>query len=592
MKKLFALLCTGLLLVSLVACSQNNKSTGNSTTGDFAGEAAGKGGIIKVSVHLEDGVLTKIDVLEQHETRPITKAMDLLSQEMIATNQVDVDSITGATITSSGFKGAVKDALSKAGIESSQLVAKEKEAHQAQTIEEEYDVVVIGAGGAGLVSAITAAEEGAKVAVMEKLQMAAGNTLLSGAEYAAANNWIQKKEGIEDSPETMMADMLKGGDNEGDPELVRVLSENATKEAEWLRDDVKVEWTDELMHFGGHSVKRSLVPLGATGEEIIGKLLKKAEELGIKIYYDTTAKKILSSEEGVANGVYGENSRGLGDKVTLHAKNGVIIATGGFGSSVEMRTKYNPEMGAQYKSTDSVADVGEGITMAESLNAQLEDMSFIQTYPMCDPLSGGLLYIDDARLYGYTMIVNKEGKRFMNELGRRDVMSKAILAQTDGVCYELMDETGFTNSKIMENHGGEVAFMTATKQFVKKDTLEEVAEFFGINVDEFKKSVETYNSYVEAGSDPEFEKSSLKAKIETAPYYIVKATPAVHHTMGGILINTKAEVLNTKKEVIPHLYAAGEVTGNIHGTNRLGSCALADLTVFGRIAGKEAASVK
>ena len=416
----------------------------------------------------------------------------------------------------------------------------------------------MGAGGAGLVAAITAAETGAKVAVVEKLRVAAGNTLLSGAEYAAPANWLQKEQNIEDSPEVLEADMLKGGDNEADPALVKILAEQATAGAEWLRDDVKVEWTDELMRFGGHSVTRSLVPLGASGVEPMSKLLAKAKELGVTIIYDTTVKKLLVDDKGAVVGVEAENTRGNGDTYTLNANKGVVLATGGFGSNIEMRKKYNPEMDEKYQSTDFVADTGDGIVMAEAVGAELRDMSYIQTYPLCDTVSGSLLYVDDARLYGFSILVNAEGKRFVNELGRRDVLSKVILSQTGGVCYELMDQSGF----------------------------EEAAKLMGVDPTQLVETVKQYNSCVDAQYDAEFERKAMNKKIENGPFYLIKATPAVHHTMGGVAINTEAQVLRPDGSVIPNLYAAGEVTGDIHGTTRLGSCALADLTVFGRIAGQ------
>lgn len=573
-----------LLCVSMAACQSQTNTGKAGVSGTFAGKGSGKGGDIDVNVTLKDGVLEAIEVTGHHESGIISDTMGMLAEEMIARNTIDVDSISGATLTSSGFKQAVRSALKEAGVE--KLDAKEQAAHTAEKVEETYDVVVVGAGGAGLVAAITAAETGAKVAVVEKLRVAAGNTLLSGAEYAAPANWLQKEQNIEDSAEALEADMLKGGDNEADPALVKILAEQATAGAEWLRDDVKVEWTDELMRFGGHSVTRSLVPLGASGVEPMSKLLAKAKELGVTVIYDTTAKKLLVDDKGAVVGVEAENTRGNGDTYTLNANKGVVLATGGFGSNIEMRKKYNPEMDEKYQSTDSVADTGDGLIMAEEIGADLRDMSYIQTYPICDTVSGALLYVDDARLYGFTILVNAEGKRFVNELGRRDVLSHAILAQTGGVCYEVMDQSAFEEAKIMENHGGEVAYLTANNGLVKADTLEETAKLMGVDPTQLVETVKQYNSYVDAQHDAEFERKAMNKKIENGPFYLVKATPAVHHTMGGVAINTEAQVLRPDGTVIPNLYAAGEVTGDIHGTNRLGSCALADLTVFGRIAGQ------
>lgn len=227
--------------------------------------------------------------------------------------------------------------------------------------------------------------------------------------------------------------------------------------------------------------------------------------------------------------------------------------------------------------------------MAEEVGADLVGMEHIQTYPICDPLSGTLLYFDDARLYGHTVIVNKEGKRFVEELGRRDEMSMAIKHQTGSVCYELLDQKGFDASNLQENHGPEIEYLFENDLLVKADTLEEAAAFFDIDAEELKTTVENYNSYVKDGKDPEFNKRSLPSTIDTAPYYILKAVPAVHHTMGGIKINTNAQVIDQDGNAIEGLFAAGEVTGGVHGKNRLGSNAIADITVFGRIAGQNAA---
>lgn len=591
MKKLTKVLLALFVAVGLTACSNNQpnepEEPGNETvTGTFEGTGSGKGGEINVSVTLTDSKITDIQVTNHHESDIISDAMDMLTVQLIAENKTNVDFISGATLTSAGFLAAVNDAIEKAG---ATLVANEVEKHVPTSIEETYDVVIVGAGGAGMAAAITAAEKGASVVVVEKLKMAAGSTLLSGAEMAAPGNWLQA-EG-EDSPEQLVADMLNGGGNIADVDLVTTLANNALSAAEWLRDDIQVEWEDSLMHFGGHSVTRSLVPVGATGEEVMTKMRAKAESLGITFYYDTKAVEILM-EDGKAAGVSCVNTSGNGDTTTLYANGGVILATGGFGSSIEMREKYNDAYGKGYKSTDSVGSTGDGIVMAEAVGANLVGMEYIQTYPYCDPISGGLLYIDDARLYGDSIIVNKEGKRFVSELDTRDVMSNAILEQTGQVCYEVIDSVAWEKDKIVENHGGEVDYMLAMNELVVADTLEEAAAFFGIDADALVETVNNYNSYVDSGVDAEFGRGSLNGKITTAPFYIVVATPAVHHTMGGVQINTEAQVIDTDGNAIPNLYAAGEVTGGIHGTNRLGSCAIADIMVYGRIAGENAAANK
>jgi len=584
MKKITAFILLALMTAFVAGCGQKVESK----DGTFEGIGQGKGGEIKIEVKIKDLTITAVKIISHNETPGYADSLDKLISETVSKNTSDIEMVSGCTFSSTGYKEALQDALRKAKIEVKDLkkIEVKEDVMEKEKVSEEFDVVVIGAGGAGLAAAIEATTAGAKVVVLEKMPMAGGNTLISGAEYAAPGNWIQEKEGIVDSPDVMAADMLKGGDNLNDKELVKVVSENALDGAKWLRDEVGVIWEDELMFFGGHSVKRSLIPLGASGKEIISKELKKAKELNIPIYLDTKAEELIF-EDGKVTGVKAESYE---KSYTIKAKKAVIIASGGFGSNLEMRIKYNPEIDETILSTNTVGSTGDGITMGEKVGADLVGMKYIQTYPICDPLTGTLLYFDDARLYGHTVIVNKEGKRFVEELGRRDAMSMAIKAQTGNVCYEILDENGYISSKLEENHKPEIEYLYKNNLLVKGDTLEEAAKAFDLNVEEVVKTIKNYNQYVEEGKDPEFNKRSLPSKIEKGPYYILKAAPAVHHTMGGIKINTNAEVINTEGKVIEGLYSAGEVTGGVHGSNRLGSCALADIIVFGRIAGKNAAS--
>lgn len=585
MKKFLTILLTVFMSIGLIAC-------GNSKTripdGKYKGEGNGKGGKIVVEVTIKDDTITDIKVLEKNETPGYDNAMETLTKDIIATNSLDVDVVSGCTLTSNGFLEAVKAALKSAGATPDMLkkLDEKNKDKEKKEVSETHDVIVVGAGGAGLCAAIEAKEAGADVIVLEKMPMAGGNTLISGAEYAAPNNWIQEKEGIKDSVEQFTQDMIKGGDAKNNPELVKVVAENALDGAKWLRDEVGVRWEDNLMFFGGHSVKRSLVPVGASGKEIINKQLAKVKSLKIPVLYETPATELITDEKGKVVGVKAESED---KKYTFKTNKAVVLTTGGFGSNLEMRMKYNPEIDEKVLSTNTVGSTGDGIIMAEKVGAALDGMQYIQTYPICDPLTGTLLYFGDARMYGHTIMVNKEGKRFVEELDRRDVISMAIKKQTGSVCYQLLDQRGLDDSNLVEPHAAEIEYLYKNKLLVKADTIEEAAKFFDIDAKELKATVERYNGYVKAGKDEEFNKRSMPFPIEKGPFYILKAAPAVHHTMGGVKINTNAQVLNKEGKVIEGLYAAGEVTGGIHGTNRLGSNALADITVFGRIAGKNAA---
>lgn len=554
--------------------------------GTYVGEAKGYRGEVKVEVKTSKNKIEEVKVIKNTDTPIISEsAAKKVPEQIVKYQSLRVDGVSGATGTSRALTSAVRNALKNSGADLKELNKKPViEAKKLAKETQNKDVVVVGAGGAGLVAAIEAKNNGAQnVIVIEKMAFAGGNTLISGGEYAAPNNWVQVKKGLKDSNDAFYNDILKGGDNEGDPKLVRVLADNALSGAEWLKDYINMTFEDRQMFFGGHSVERSLVPQGATGVEMISKLLAKAEELNIPVLYETPATELIV-DKGRVTGVKAVSE----DKeYTFLAKDGVILATGGFGSNLEMRVKYNKDVDENILSTNTVGITGDGITMAEKIGAQLEDMPFIQTYPTCDPISGALLYFGDVRLIGGSILINQEGKRFVEELERRDVISMAIKNQTGNAAYQFCDEAQVKLSGVAEHHEDEMNYLFNNKLLVKADTVKEAADFFGIDAAELEKTVAKYNQYAKDGKDLEFNKRGKLTPFEAkGPFYIMKAVPAVHHTMGGVKIDENARVINTKGEVIKGLYGAGEVTGDIHGTNRLGSDAIADITVFGRIAGQ------
>lgn len=577
-KKILSLMFCAALTVSIFGAEFKE--------GTYVGEAKGYRGEIKVEVKTSKNKIEEVKVVKNTDTPIISDAAAKKVPEQIVKYQsLRVDGVSGATGTSRALTLAVRNALKNSGADLKELNKKPViESKKLVKETQKKDVVVIGAGGAGLIAAIEAKNNGAQnVIVLEKMAFAGGNTLISGGEYAAPNNWVQVKKGLKDSNDTFYNDILKGGDNEGNPKLVRVLADNALNGAEWLKDYINMTFEDRQMFFGGHSVERSLVPLGATGVEMISKLLAKAEELNIPVLYETPAVELIV-DKGRVTGV---KALSEDKEYTFLAKDGVILASGGFGSNLEMRVKYNKDVDENILSTNTVGITGDGITMAEKIGAQLEDMPFIQTYPTCDPISGALLYFGDVRLIGGSILVNQEGKRFVEELERRDVISMAIKNQTGNAAYQFCDEAQVKLSGVAEHHADEMNYLFNNKLLVKADTIKEAADFFGIDAAELEKTVEKYNQYAKDGKDLEFNKRGKLTPFEAkGPFYIMKAVPAVHHTMGGVKIDENARVINTKGEIIKGLYGAGEVTGDIHGTNRLGSDAIADITVFGRIAGQ------
>lgn len=583
--------------LAIAGCAPKGESS--STVAGAAGEGAqawtgtanGKGGELTVEVITEGDSIARINLLKSRESYGVgTAGIDVLSDLIVKNQTLNVDMVTGATVSSMAFLAAVSDAVDASGMKSSEWKKREKAVPQApEGLTTDVDVVVVGAGGAGYAAALTAAEAGKNVVLLEKLGIVGGDTILSGGAMAVPNNWFQKRDGIEDSVEKMAEDMIVGGDHVGDPDLVNVICEGAYGAMEWLIFNGGVAWQPYERFFGGHSVIRSLIPEGNEGSGIICKLDKRAEGLkNLKVCRNTKADELVQDASGAVVGLKATNTA-TGETYDFKAK-AVILAAGGFGSNVEMRMQYNPEMDEKILSTDSVGATGDCHVMAEKIGANLIDMQYIQTYPVCDPETGSLLYVGDVRLESRAIMVNKEGDRFVEELDRRDVLSNAIVEQTDGKAYMLFNQANADETGLLVTHEDEYENLEARKVIVKGDTLEAVCEPFGVDAAELAKTVEKWNQYCKDGNDPDFNFRGDFNAIEGGPYYLMAYKPAVHYTMGGLHINTDAQVLDDADAPIPGLYAAGEVAGHKMGTNRLGSCSMSDIYTFGRIAGKNAAA--
>ena len=566
--------------------------SGNSEGGVTAiGQGMGKHGNFDVEVSMKDGAIDRITVLDSRETPGMGDvAMNKLTKAIIDNQTLAVDTISGATLSSMAFLTAVGSALDTLGESSEDWKNRDQVAWQSDVeVPDQTDVVVIGAGGAGFAAAITAANEGKSVVLLDKMGVYGGDTALSGGEMAVPGNWIQVTQGVEDSPDNLIEDMLVGGDNKGDPELVAIIANGALDSANWLTYEGGVSWKHDLMQFGGHNIKRSIIPITHSGSEMTTKLTNRVNTIDEIVLVDNLkATELVQDDSGAITGVKVENQV-TGEEKTISC-NAVVLATGGFGSNIEMRVQYNPDMDDKILSTDSVAAQGDGIVMAQAVGADTIDMEYIQTYPVCDPETGALLYVGDVRLENYGILVNKEGERFVQELDRRDVISNGIKSQTDGVAYLLFDQKAADETGLVEQHADEYENSESRGVIVKADTLEEVANTQGVDPDALQATVDQWNEYCANGEDPDFNYSAEMNTIDEGPYYLMACKLAVHYTMGGLHITPEAEVLSVDEEVIPGLYAAGEVAGHKMGTNRLGSCSMSDIYTFGRIAGKNAAN--
>ena len=553
------------------------------------GTGVGKHGDITVAVTFDAGKIQDIKIVKNAENPILAKKVFTdLKDQVVALSSTDVDLISGATFSAKGFIDAVNDAAKKAGVTLAKADKKAlKKAARELPKTSNYDVVVIGAGGAGFSAAITAKNAGANVVLLEKMPAVGGNSLISGAEMNVAKNWVQPKLGInDDSPELHAQDTFKGGDGKGDMKVINVMTHEALDAAKWCRDYLGVRFEDDnLFFFGGHSRKRALIPVGHTGTEFIAKFQAKADELGIPVITNMKAEELIKDKDGRVVGVKATMD---GSEYTFNAKGGVVLATGGFGANPEMVKKYNPKIDERFKTTDAPGSTGEALYMAERAGAELVNMGYIQTYPICDPLSGAIELIADARFDGAIML-NQEGKRFVEELQRRDVLSEAILNQTGQYCWGLWNDNIGKISNTVKAHANEYEAFTKQGIMTTCDDLKCIADFTKIPFDQLQKTVKRVSDMAGKGNDKDFNHRAGLMDMQQGKYYVIKAVPSTHHTMGGVRINEKAEALTAEGKVIPGLWAAGEVTGVTHGTNRLGGNAYTDIIVFGRIAGEAAA---
>ncbi len=465
---------------------------------------------------------------------------------------------------------------------SSQEETTAQETTEAETQAEETednqqaDIVVIGAGGAGMTAAIQAVQDGATdVVILEKMPVTGGNTTRSTGGLNAAGTSYQEADGIEDSVELFVEDTMKGGKELNDKELVTVMAENSADAVDWVNEiggDLSV-----VGMFGGASVKRIHRPTdtSAVGPMLVKALNAKTEELGIPVLLETTAEKILVDDSGKVCGVTGTDKDGQEFTIDCTA---VVLATGGFGANSDMVVEYKPDL-AGFCTTNHAGATGDGIAMAKELAAAFVDMEQIQTHPTVNP-DTQTMYTEGVRGNG-AILVNKEGKRFCNELETRDVVSAAILEQTDGECYLVFDQAVRESLAAIESY-------IKAGIVTEADTPEALGEAIGIDGAVLAETLKTYAGYKAAGKDEDFGRESMELALDKPKYYAALCAPAIHHTMGGVKINTKTEVLKEDGTVIPGLFAAGEVTGGVHGANRLGGNAVTDIVVFGRIAGTAA----
>lgn len=608
--------------------------------GTYHVRANGHNGSLPMTVELSEHRIEKIEVDSSGETKGIASPVFTeVPQDIIAGQTLNVDTVSDATVSSHGIIDGVADAVKEAGADPEVLRQRPKpEKETAQDENLETDVVVVGGGGAGLSAAAASLQNGKKVILLEKFPVIGGNTVRTGGPMNAADpEWQNEfkalpgedhtleeiynldeseidQEYLEDFRElrkqikayldevegkdeylfdsTLLHRIqtylggkrtdLKGNQVYGNYDLVKTLTDNVLDSVHWL-SDIGVDFNYKSVEMPvGAMWRRGHQPTSDNGYAYVKNLEKFILDNGGQIITDARVKELLVENDRVV-GVKADHQ---GASLTVNAK-AVVLGSGGFGANTKMLQEYNTyweRIDDDIKTSNSPAITGDGIQLGEQVHADLVDMGMIQMLPTCDPETGALftgLQVPPANF----LMVNQEGKRFVNEFGTRDEISKAAIAN-GSLFYLIADDeikkTAYNTSQ--EKIDQQVKDGT----LYRADTIGELAEQIGIDPSVLEETVATYNSYVDQGEDPDFHKNAFDLKVEVAPFYATPRKPAVHHTMGGLKIDTDAHVINQDGEIIKGLYAAGEVAGGVHAGNRLGGNALADIFTYGRIAGKNA----
>lgn len=627
------------LTVGLAGCGPKaTEAAGAGATyeaGTYTASAMGRNGAVEVKVTLSESAIVGVEVGENYETIGVgQRALDAVPSAIVEAQSTAVDAVSGATLTSQAIATAVEDCVKQAGGDPKQLRVP-PEAGGGETVEKTVDVVVVGGGGTGCRAAIAAAEAGATVVIVEKADYFGGNTCVSGGIYNAADPEAQQALEMTDSLRSVVEDALNeeaadaehgrlqaavkddydaylaaggiglfdspnwhalqtynGGDRIGNVDLILALTTNALGSLHDIKE-LGIEYKDEVKQGGGALWQRThytAKPLGSGYITVYERLIAQYGD-AIEVIWNTAAQELVKDGARVA-GVKARD--GKGTSYLLHATKGVVVATGGFASNVEMRQKYCesekwPDLGSSLHTTNMSRDDGSGTLMAEAAGANLVNMDQIQLLHSCCARNGdadwGLKYSVNTSIF-----VNKDGERFVKEDGRRDELCLAIFEQPEKFMYIVQSGAAYPNAdELVMNDGVPIAESIATGDVFVGETVEDLANQLSMPASTLQGTIDAYNAAVDSGEDP-FGRALLSTKLEKAPWYAMKRAPAAHFTMGGIQIDTGCHALDAQGRAIEGLYAAGECAGGIHGGNRLGGNAVASTVIFGQIAGANAAA--
>ena len=588
-RRILAVLMATIMVAALAACGgqttpastpESTPAAGNGgiTPGTYEGKAQGFGGEITATVTVTETEITDVVLKGDSETPTLGGiAIAELGGTIVACQTPNVDAVSGATVTSNAIIAAVTDALTQAGADIAQLDANRRDPSASAEKTDgtlEADIVIVGAGGAGMTAAISAVQAGKSVIILEKMKYAGGNTTKATGGMNAAETHYQAEQGITDSVAQFVEDTMEGGHNINNRDLVTVMAENSADSIDWL-DGIGAP-LPKVSFSGGATNARIHAPEDGSGvgDYLVNKLLAKMDDLGIDIMYDTAATELIT-EDGKVTGVLANSSD---TNYTIKA-GAVILATGGFGANEDMYTQYRPDLKGTV-TTNAPGATGDGIVMAQAVGADIVDIEQIQLHPTVEQETS-MLITESVRGDG-AILVNQSGKRFINEMETRDVVSAAELEQEGQYAYIIFDQRLREGLKAIEKY-------VTNGLTVQGDTFEDLAKEINVDPAVFAETMNNWNQAVANKNDPEFGRDTgMENDLSVGPFYAIQIAPGIHHTMGGVKINTSAEVINTSGEAIPGLFAAGEVTGGVHGGNRLGGNAVADIVVFGRIAAASA----
>jgi len=570
MRKLFVLLlCLTLLVTALPALAY--------TAGTYTASAQGNNGPVEVSVTFDGDRITDITVTNHSETAGIAEApIEKIPTAIVAGQTLKVDVISGATMTSNAILAAVADCVQQAGGDVEALKVAEATTAVAEDEEITYDVVVLGGGAAGLAAAAEAADAGASVVLLEKLSHLGGNTLISGGLVYATGTSFQKDAGVEDSVESLVDYWMTRAEGNADEAMLTLVAEKSGETIDWLMKN-GVELTGPTTS-GTSPVPRMQSAGGGSG--IVLPLTEAVEARGVKIYTDTAAQTLLTDETGAVIGV--EALAADGHKVTAYANRGVVIATGGYDVSEEMKAKYAPSIAGSY-SYSSPGNVGDGINMATAVGADtvFKDGSIgfrgiRESFSFASAL--------DAQIWNPYLYVDAKGARFVNETSDYPIFHSAMLKNGSDHFFLIYD-AATANAEVLDPAVEE-------GYAYKADTIEALAEAAGMDAATFTATVSRYNELA-GKEDADFGKSAeLMTGIGEGPYYALKVVPATIGSMGGVKTDLSAQVLNTEGAVIPGLYAAGAVANGdfFYKEYPASGTSIQMCLTMGRIAGANAAA--